>query len=836
MTSPIPATNISSGSCSTIYKDTLYVYSADAFQALPLRFNGTWSQLKTGVPVNQAVCVQGITGDGQDALWVVGGRTNDATSDYPGLQRYSFGNGTWATVGPVVSVTKNRINHAAVFLNDSASLLVYSGSQFEAVVPSSDTFLISILPPYNTQSFTTRDTPSISPTLLNWNNNSAITLGGSTTGTSIFRFDPSNGWRNISTSLPHALSSASGVQASLVEGSDNSKVLGLFDLGSTPVSVSQLVLQYANGSIASTGTTVSSLMASKNVKQPRDLTLADFPTYNSTYAPTSARAGYSIAQSNGLTAFTGGDAQNPVALFDQNTNAWIDTGAFFGPSAGKLPTLSSTPSSTPSQTTSSSPSATSTDPAAAAAAANQHHHTMLILGATLGSILGLIALLLILLLLLRWRKKRRADAEQAEKDGQRLSFADRGDPDMAEAGGAVSHNYNNEKMLAPAAAAGAFAASRPRSGTLRSESSRTALVTPEHSQIKRSMDMSPVPVLDVQRPLQARHALAVPAAITEVDSRPNSDFLSLPAAPGTRGSNGSGWSNYFTSNTKPDILEKPVAAVISPERSNLTPRNSILAPIFQRSKSKQDTLLDYEDMKRDESNAYGAAQIPPVSLAPEWDSSRVSQDITGRQLATVPVVNTQAPLNFAGNPHPVNPHTAGVAQVVRDLRPGTSSSRHGHSRSLSTAGSTDNGTSVFTHDPLNDDTQWTPVTRNDWSTPRGRNTVASSYYGGAEEPHSDGSDPDAAIPSPSFRPGAKGGNVLTGMASPKMRFDEAIGEDSPTPKARIMSAEKATPMPVMMGRQDRPQYGSVEGSPAMSPHAFSKPVRTDALDWVKLDK
>jgi hypothetical protein len=113
--------------------------------------------------------------------------------------------------------------------------------------------------------------------------------------------------------------------------------------------------------------------------------------------------------------------------------------------------------------------------------------------------------------------------------------------------------------------------------------------------------------------------------------------------------------------------------------------------------------------------------------------------------------------------------------------------------------------------------------------------MTSSYYGGAEEPHSDSSDPDAAVPSPSFRPGAKGGNVLTGMASPKMRFDEAIGEDSPTPKARIMSAEKSTPMPVMMGRQDRPQYGSVEGSPAMSSNLFSKPARTDTLDWVKLD-
>jgi len=158
---------------------------------------------------------------------------------------------------------------------------------------------------------------------------------------------------------------------------------------------------------------------------------------------------------------------------------------------------------------------------------------------------------------------------------------------------------------------------------------------------------------------------------------------------------------------------------------------------------------------------------------------------------------------------------------------------------MSSVGSTDNGGSVFTHDPMTDSTQWTPVTRNDWSTPRGRKTVASSLYGG-EEPKSDGTDPDDAVPSPSLRPGGKTGQsaAWTGMASPRMPFEEVLGQDSPTPKARIMSAEKATPMPVTMGKWDKPHYGSVEGSPAMTAANNFGPTRPamDSLDWLKLEK
>lgn len=817
MASPQPPVAIASGSCSVIYNNTLYVYSADAFQSLSLKTNGTWSQLKNGVSVDQAVCVQGTSATGGDSLWVVGGTTtNETVSDYTGIQHYSFDSQSWETLSPAVTVTKDRINHAAVFLPASSAILVYSGSQKRPVVPSSDTFLISVLPPYNTEAFATGDLPSTSPLLLNWSNDSAITIGGNGADASIFRFDTDNGWRNISTRLTSPLASTDNVQATLVEGSDNSKVLELYDLASTPVTVSQLVLQHANGTLASTGTTLASLSADS--KRKRDLTLADWPTYNATNAPTAARSDYSTAVgAGGLVAFVGGNAQSPLALFDQNTNAWIDTGRFFGASATATSGGVTASSSTPSSSSSASSASTA---AAVASSSNNHPKTSLILGATLGSILGLIALLLILLLLLRWHRKRKAEAAREEKDGQRLSFADRGDPDMVEAGGAVSHlnNGQSEKPSTPGSGAWLGASTRPRSGTLRSESSRTQLISPQRGDYGTNLAANPVP--ELQRPQAARTNPGVPSIIPEVDSRPNSTFLTLPiaAAAETRSSAGSGWSGYFTHNTKPVVIRAPSAAVINPaERSNLTPRNSILAPLFQRSKSKRDTLLNYEQMVPDNHDCatHGPVDIPPVSLAPEFEASRVSQDVTNTPTSK----------------------TAGVAQIAGGLRPGTSStapgSRHGHSRTLSSAGSTNNGSSVFTHDPIEQDGHWTPVTRNDWSTPDPvRRTVASSYYGG-EEPNSDSSDPDGAVPSPSLMPGGKdGNNGWTGMASPKMPISEVLGHESPTPKARVMSASRATPVPVLKGKYDRPHFGSVEGSP--NPMVSTKEHATDNMDWLRL--
>ena len=715
-------------------------------------------------------------------------------------------------LSPMVNVTKDRVDHTAVFLSGSSSLLVYSGSQKRPVVPSSDTFLISVLPPYSTEAFATRNLPSTSPLLLNWSNDSAITVGGNGADTSIFQFNADNGWRNISTRLASPIPSTDNIQGTLVEGSDNSRVLELYNLGSIPVTVSQLVLQYANGTLARPGTTLASLSEGSNLK--RDLTLAAWPAYNATNAPNAARSGYSTAQDgNGLVAFVGGNTQSPIALFDQNTNAWIDTDKFFGASATTPSATNIISSSTPTATPSSTASSTST-PAAAPVNGN-HPRTSLILGATLGTILGLIALLLILLLLLRWHRKRKAEAAKEEKDGQRLSFADRGDPDMVEAGGAMSHlnSTPNEKPSTPGSGAWLGAGARPRSGTLRSESSRTQLISPQRGDYGTNLATNPLP--NVQRPMPARINPGVPSVIPEVDSRPNSTFLSLPIAPGSRSSAGSGWSGYFTHNTKPAVIRTPSAAVINPgERANLTPRNSILAPFFQRSKPRRDTLLNYEQMMPDEHDCttHGPTNIPPVSLAPQFDASRVSQDVTA-------------------------PALVGVAQVVQHLRPSTAStvpgSRHGHSRTISSAASTMNGSSVFTHDPIEQDGHWTPVTRNDWSTPDPvRRTVASSFYGG-DEPQSDSSDPDGAVPSPSLRHGAKDGkNGWTGMASPKMPISEVLGHDSPTPKARVMSASRATPAPVMQGKYDRPHFGSVEGSP--NPMVSTKANATDNMDWLRL--
>jgi hypothetical protein len=115
--------------CSTLFNNTLYTYTSEAFQSLPLQNGAEWSQLPMGVAVQGGVCVKSTpTNDiSAAALYIVGGTSN--SSDYQGLQRFTFANGTWETIKPTVAVTQNRLWHNAVYLNTSDSILVYAGSQ-----------------------------------------------------------------------------------------------------------------------------------------------------------------------------------------------------------------------------------------------------------------------------------------------------------------------------------------------------------------------------------------------------------------------------------------------------------------------------------------------------------------------------------------------------------------------------------------------------------------------------------------------------------------------------------------------------------------------------------
>lgn len=430
------------GHCSAINDNTLYVFSADGFQSLQLKENATWVEEESGTSVKGAACVKASPG-GKPALYVIGGDTDE--EGYAGLQRYTFGDKKWETLSPPGFDLSGRVNHSAAYLSDSQSILVYAGSTPEAPsLMSSQTFLISAAEPYGIESFTSSAAPANQPILLPWNERQAVMAGGSPLSDVVYTFDREAGWQQLGTNLTAPLDP--GVRGNLIQGSDGSKVLQTYDMKSSPNKVTQTVLLGAGGRTAPNGRVLGEQTSSGN--QKRDLTLDNWPSYNSSNAPTASRTDYSLATGDeGMVVLAGGNADNPVAIFDQNDNSWVDAGEFFNvkQQQDQQPLVPSTTSSdsTPSSTSSSDPEASTTD--AAGGGMTAHQKSMRTLGIVLGTLCGIAAVAIIMLLYIRWRKSKKAraaaaagDNEKTDQNGTRLSFADRGASFMKEAGGSAT--------------------------------------------------------------------------------------------------------------------------------------------------------------------------------------------------------------------------------------------------------------------------------------------------------------------------------------------------------------------------------------------------------------
>ena len=419
------------GHCSAINDDTLYVFSPDSFQSLHLKENATWSEEKMGTPVTGAVCVKA-----GNALYVVGGTTDD--DGYNGVQRYHFDQKAWETLSLPTDNIKGRTNHSAAYLQDANAILVYAGSQSDAPsLLSSQTFAIELTDPYNIESFVSSAPPSNQPILLPWNSSHAVLAGGSPFSSEVFTFDHAGGWQPLGTNLSEPLQP--GVRATLVNGNDGSKVLETYDMTSLPNMASQIVLLDAHGQTAPNGQTIGS---SSSRKRKRDLTLDNWPQYNSTDAPSTSRTDFAVAQdSKGLAVMSGGNDDAPVSLFSQTDNSWVDAGKFFnGDDQQPLQPKPSVPTSSSTPTSTSEPSATSSE-AAGAGGLSSHDKMLRTLGITLGVLCGIAAIFIAALLYVRWRKmkKRKQEGYVDEKTGNRLSFADRGASFMKEAEGSIDH-------------------------------------------------------------------------------------------------------------------------------------------------------------------------------------------------------------------------------------------------------------------------------------------------------------------------------------------------------------------------------------------------------------
>ncbi|TAQ89551.1 hypothetical protein B7494_g2146 [Chlorociboria aeruginascens] len=426
--------------CSTLFNNTLYSYSGTAFQSLPLVDGATWSELSMGVAVKGGVCVKStpVNDTSAAALYIVGGTTN--LSDYKGLQRYNFAQQEWETLEPTVAVTQNRLYHGAVYLNSSDTILVYSGTQDGSMYPSSQTFTIDASEPYSVLAYQSIAPPAIYPLLMPWTESKAIYIGGSNTNTQAMIFSPSTSWVDSNATLADPLYNITSIKSIVIDGDDASKSLYTFDMTVTPNSVNRTILIDADGNPVQNAQPVTRKRDLQGgVELPkRELTVANWPAYNATLVPDTTRTTYSVAQDqSGLVVISGGNEQDVLCMFKARDNTWENATAKLASTAtttqqglGGTSTISTTPESG----SSSAPAAATTT----AAAANTPFPVK-ILGAVLGTIVGVALILLGILLLLRWRKKRRRFSDAGhqrrssgipdEKDG--MDFQDRGLPQMS---------------------------------------------------------------------------------------------------------------------------------------------------------------------------------------------------------------------------------------------------------------------------------------------------------------------------------------------------------------------------------------------------------------------
>jgi hypothetical protein len=442
MSLPTPPVPINNG-CSAIYKNTLYSYSADAFQSLPLTQGARWSQLSNGISVEGGVCVHATPSDASTppALYIVGGKANATQDKYQGLQRYRYEDDIWENLELTAPVTQNRLYHNAIYLNASGEILMYAGTQDGSKEHSSQTFTISTQAGHEILAYESIAPPAVSPLLVQWTDTQAAMLGGSESNTRVMVFDPARAWFDSGATLDTPLKYSPAVKVVLINGDDGSKNLYSFDMSVSPNEVNRTILVDDKGAPVSGTKAITARALEDDMMSKRDgLTIADWPAYNSSLAPTATRAEYSIAKDEkGFVVMSGGNADDVLCIFKAKENCWANATALLGQPKIRnsiLATSSLTSSaSTATPTSSQTGIAAATSSAAAVPATTSTPTVNLTLVAiVLSVVVGVGIILLLILLYLRRRRnqklyeeaghQRRASGIPEEKDP--MDFADRG--------------------------------------------------------------------------------------------------------------------------------------------------------------------------------------------------------------------------------------------------------------------------------------------------------------------------------------------------------------------------------------------------------------------------
>ena len=394
--------------CTVIYDNKLYAYSPDGLQTLPLQRSAVWSQEPSGVSVQGATCVLGhADGDrGRAALYVIGGTAIFSPTQYAGIQRFSFDDKSWSTIIPMTPVTQNRQHHGAAFLHAESAIVVYAGSQDGESLPSTQTFVIDTKPPYRVRSYTSNAPPAVDPSILLWDDHHVALVGGSPTNDQIFTFSADGGWKEVKVTLTQPPPHPSRAQNAMMSLDDGGKVLLTIDFSQAPNQVSRTIILNPGGQPAPAGKTVGDITEVSKQRR-RNVLLSTIPSYNNTFVPATTRNGGSMAYDNsGLHVISGGDNQDPLAIFNASENRWLSTEDVLGSPAETTSSVSTTPTFSESV---SIPTASSDEAVAV------RTPPLTILGIVLGAVSGIAALLILALSLLRWKKRQKPDQARGGK-------------------------------------------------------------------------------------------------------------------------------------------------------------------------------------------------------------------------------------------------------------------------------------------------------------------------------------------------------------------------------------------------------------------------------------
>ena len=636
------------------------------------------------------------------ALYIVGGASN--STDYKGLQKYTFADGAWETLQPSVAVTQNRLYHGAVYLNSSDSILVYAGTQDGTKQLSSQTFTIQASEPYLVTAYPAIAPPAINPLLIPFTESKAIYLGGSETNTKSMIFSTSTTWVNSNITLKDPFYNTSNIKGIIIDGDDGSKNLYTFDMTTSPNSVNRTILVDAAGNpVQNAGPVLSARDLDEDMYDAIDgrleglekrgnLTVADWPVYNNTLAPMSTRSTYSVCRDqSGLVVISGGNTEDVLCMFKARDNSWVNATSTLVSKAkvsaqGGLGGVATSTASTTSATASSSSSS------AASSAAGNPKFPVKVLGAVLGSIVGVALILLAILLLFRWRKKRRQYIDAGhqrrssglpeEKDG--LEFADRVVPQMSS-----TRQFRNHE---PQESQGSFSSMAILMGRVGGhkrggDKGHGSLESDSSSQFNKKYKTAISNPIPQDRPSQAfasptRDQKAPPSAEekTTPPSRPRGNSRG-----GRRGSTrrSSGWNRYWSGGSAMNILGFGGSRRTTYEGSD---------------RSSESQYSDYRTTQ-------GSAVVPPLKIGERPELNRVA----------------------SGSPTIAN--SAGRFPLTREM-----------------SGTIERQGSVSSFSSLNDDRHdafssgipasvheqqaaWTPVGRQDWAVDRAySNAYTESNY------------------------------------------------------------------------------------------------------------